>query len=143
MGADSVKSASQGQDNETDPKNSRQKKRRGFFFRKRQKNGAASGQNKLAHLPEEAAAQGEYRTLFLYSLFMNIVFILMIIAMFILTLTSDSPNIINYRTKIEDEYASWSQDLEQWAQELTEKEKELNEREQNLNDEMYMDVEYE
>ena len=86
---------------------------------------------------------GSYRLLFLYSVFVNLVLIVMVIAMFVLTLTSDSPNIINYRTKLEDEYASWDEELTKREQELRKWEQELSETQQELEGELYVDQEYE
>ncbi len=40
-----------------------------------------------------------------------IVCMIMVVAMFAITLTSKSPTIINYESKILDKYASWEQDL--------------------------------
>lgn len=51
--------------------------------------------------------------------------IVIIIAMLFIAMRSDSPNIINYKNKIQNEYADWEQ-------QLREKEKELNDREKSL-----------
>lgn len=45
--------------------------------------------------------------------------------MFVITLQSDNPNILNYRQAITNEYASWEQ-------ELTERENKVREKEQKL-----------
>ena len=50
----------------------------------------------------------------------------MVIAMFAITLTSNTPTILNYENKLIDRY-------EHWEQELNEREQELDEREQKLN----------
>lgn len=76
-----------------------------------------------------------YRTRFLYSLFINIVLVAVIIAMFVITLTSDNPNIINYKHKIEDEYASWEQDLDNREKALNSWERDLNDRQNEQDDE--------
>ncbi len=62
-----------------------------------------------------------------FSVFLNIVFLAMIIVMFVLTITSDSPNIINYKEKIENEYAQWEEDLTKREQELKKREAVLGE----------------
>ncbi|MBQ7562631.1 MAG: hypothetical protein IJT16_01425 [Lachnospiraceae bacterium] len=49
----------------------------------------------------------------------------MVIAMFVIALKSDVPNVINYRTAIQNEYAGWEQ-------ELTEREKAVRQREEEL-----------
>lgn len=59
------------------------------------------------------------------SLILNILLVIAIIAMFIMTTQSDSPNILNYRTAILNEYASWEQDLSEREQVIREKEREL------------------
>ena len=114
-------------------------KKRGLFRRKSKK----SKEKKQPEASKKPESDGGYRVLFLYSLFVNLVLILMVIAMFVLTLTSDSPNIINYRTKIEDEYASWEQSLTEREQELRTWEQELSEAEEDLKGELYVDEEYE
>lgn len=60
-----------------------------------------------------------------FSIATIVVLCVVIGAMFVIALMSDTPNILNYRTELENEYA-------QWAQELSEKEAELREREQAL-----------
>lgn len=52
--------------------------------------------------------------------------IAIIVAMMVIALRSNSPNILNYKYKIQDEYS-------EWEQELNEKEAELNAREKALN----------
>ena len=54
------------------------------------------------------------------------VLVLLIIAMFLLTLTGKNPNIINYRNAVINEYSDWQKDLEQREAELRKKEAELN-----------------
>ena len=49
----------------------------------------------------------------------------LVFAMFVITLQSDNPNILNYRQAITNEYASWEQ-------ELTERENKVREKEQKL-----------
>ena len=61
-----------------------------------------------------------------FSLVTIVVLAIMIGAMFIIALKSNTPNILNYRTEIENEYADW-------AQQLSEKEEELRQRENALN----------
>lgn len=61
---------------------------------------------------------------FRISLWVNIILLLMVAAMFYITLHSDSPNILNYEKAITNKYASWEQ-------ELREREKQIREREKN------------
>lgn len=60
------------------------------------------------------------------SLLINIFLVIIVIAMFAITMNSSSPNIINYKKAIVNEYS-------EWEQELKDKESELKEREANLN----------
>lgn len=62
------------------------------------------------------------------SIALNIVLIVLVAAMFLITLYSDNPNILNYKTQIINEYASWEEELREKESELWEWERELNER---------------
>lgn len=55
----------------------------------------------------------------------NIVLILMVAAMFVITLSSRHPTILNYKEKLLDEYASWEQELNQRERSVQQKEREL------------------
>lgn len=59
------------------------------------------------------------------SVILNILLVIAMIAMFVISLNSDNPNIINYKQAITDQYATWEQ-------ELTERERLLREREREL-----------
>lgn len=45
-----------------------------------------------------------------------------VVGMLIIAGLSDSPNILNYRQKIQDEYVEWEQELREWEEELEERE---------------------
>lgn len=60
------------------------------------------------------------------SLIMNIVMVIAIIAMFVITLNSDQPNVLNYERNLQDKYATWEQELTQREQTVREKERELH-----------------
>lgn len=60
-----------------------------------------------------------------FSIAVIVVLALMVISMFIIALNSNTPNILNYKTAIENEYA-------EWAQSLSDKEAELRLRENSL-----------
>ncbi|MBR4168516.1 MAG: hypothetical protein IKR47_02150 [Lachnospiraceae bacterium] len=75
--------------------------------------------------PEPETPSEKIKRRYKFSLITIVVLSVMIVAMFIIALNSNTPNIINYRTEIENEYADW-------AQQLTEKEEELRERERAL-----------
>ena len=53
------------------------------------------------------------------------ILVVCVVAMFAMTLTSDSPTIVDYQSKLLNRYASWEQ-------ELTEREKAVSEKEQEL-----------
>lgn len=74
--------------------------------------------------PETDSAK--LRRRFRFSIATIVVLVIMVAAMFVIALNSNTPNILNYRNEIENEYA-------QWAQELSEKEAQLRERENALN----------
>ena len=67
----------------------------------------------------------EYHRRFIASLSLNIVLILVIIAMFIIMLKSDNPNVLNYEYAVQDRYASWEQELTERENAIREKEREL------------------
>lgn len=62
---------------------------------------------------------------FYTSVGMNILLVLLVIVMFVITLKSDNPNILNYEKAIVNEYASWEQELTERENKVREKEKEL------------------
>lgn len=76
-------------------------------------------------VPNDEPVNEKLQRRFKFSIFAIVVMALMIIAMFIIALRSNTPNIINYRTEIENEYA-------EWAQQLSDKEAELRYRENQL-----------
>lgn len=59
------------------------------------------------------------------SVCINILLVILVIVMFVITLKSDNPNILNYKRAIVDEYAAWDQ-------ELTERENKVRIKEQEL-----------
>lgn len=59
------------------------------------------------------------------SVILNVLLVAAVIAMFVMTLISDTPNMLNYRTAILDEYSSWQQDLLERERVIREKEREL------------------
>ena len=59
----------------------------------------------------------------------NIVLLVIIIAMFIISYTSDSPNILNYERELQDKYAGWAEDLKDKEEELRQREREIEELE--------------
>lgn len=59
------------------------------------------------------------------SIILNILLVLAIMAMFVITLNAERPNILNYERVITDRYAAWEQELTQREQEIRQKEREL------------------
>ena len=55
----------------------------------------------------------------------NIVLILLVIALFAISLKGSTPNMLNYRSAIINEYSSWEQELSLREGQIREKEKEL------------------
>ena len=73
-------------------------------------------------MPEDGGKKAGIRL----SVIMNIVMIVAIIAMFVITLNSDQPNILNYERNLQDKYASWEQELTRREQTVRERERELH-----------------
>lgn len=59
------------------------------------------------------------------SVALNVLLILAVIAMFMIALKSDQPNILNYEKAITDRYASWEQELTERERAVRDREKEL------------------
>lgn len=56
----------------------------------------------------------------------NFILIIMIIIMFIISLSGSRPTVLNYKRAIENEYSAWKQELDQRESLIKEKERELN-----------------
>lgn len=56
----------------------------------------------------------------------NIILILLIIALFVINIKGSTPTVLNYKYAIENEYASWEQELKERENAVREKERELN-----------------
>lgn len=59
------------------------------------------------------------------SLFVNLVLVVLVILLFVISQTGNNPTILNYKTKIINQYTAWEQELEQREQAVEEKEAEL------------------
>ncbi|MCR5503758.1 MAG: hypothetical protein K6F53_12200 [Lachnospiraceae bacterium] len=59
------------------------------------------------------------------SVILNIILVILILAMFAITMKSDNPNILNYEEAILNRYAAWEQNLSERENAVREKEKEL------------------
>ncbi|MCR4868030.1 hypothetical protein SAMN02910400_01935 [Lachnospiraceae bacterium C10] len=86
-------------------------------------------------LPDEAAIAQlvertktivkKYKERFYMLLVVVLILLGAVVFMFVITITSDSPTILNYKTKLENEYASWDEDLQKREDEVKHKEEEL------------------
>lgn len=74
----------------------------------------------------------KYKTLTSIFRITTIALLLMVIGMFFVASTINSPNILNYKEQITNEYASWAQELADKEASLNKRENELKEREQKL-----------
>ena len=59
------------------------------------------------------------------SLCVNAILVVCVVAMFAMALTSDSPTIVDYQSKLLNRYASWEQELTEREKAVSEKEREL------------------
>lgn len=76
----------------------------------------------------------KYSAFFRWSLFVNAILVIVVIALFVITSTSDNPNIINYENALIDKYSSWESELNEKDKTLRTKERELDERERAITD---------
>lgn len=68
----------------------------------------------------------EYQGRFLASLLVNIVLVVLVALMVLFAWNTDTPNIINYRQAIENEYSEWEQDLNQREQAVRDAKRKLD-----------------
>lgn len=59
------------------------------------------------------------------SIALNILFVCMLIAMFVVALNAENPNILNYKSALENRYAEWEQELKEREAAVKLKEREL------------------
>ncbi len=74
--------------------------------------------------PEEKKPKKKSKALPI-SIIINIGLVVAVIAMFVVALNADQPNILNYEKALQNRYASWEQELTQREQEIRQKELEL------------------
>lgn len=70
----------------------------------------------------------EYQGRFLASLLVNIVLVILVALMVLFAWNTDTPNIINYRQAIENEYSEWEQELTQREQAVRDAKRKLDEQ---------------
>ncbi len=67
-------------------------------------------------------------------LVISLTLLVCVCGMFYINSTINSPNILNYKESITNEFSSWKQELEQKEKELNERERKLEEREKSIGD---------
>ena len=77
---------------------------------------------RLENSREETKKQREK---FRLSVGLNLLLAVLVIALFIISQTGNNPTVLNYRSKIIDQYAQWQQQLEEREQAVEQKEAEL------------------
>ncbi len=80
---------------------------------------------RIARKRVQSSKYKELRSKLRKSVILNILLVLMVIAMFIITLTGKNPNILNYEKKLTDKYAGWEQELTEREAAVREKERAL------------------
>ncbi len=75
----------------------------------------------------------EYKNKFITSVCLNVIMVIVVAAMFVISLRSDTPNMVNYRRAIVDEYSEWEQKLTDREREVREAERQLNAGPDNSN----------
>ena len=60
------------------------------------------------------------------SFFVNIVLVVLVIVLFIISQTGNNPTVLNYKTKIINQYSAWEQELQEREQAVKEKEAQLD-----------------
>ena len=60
---------------------------------------------------EKRTLRKTFKNEYKISLLLNLILFLMVIAMFVIALRAENPNMINYRTAILNQYSEWEQDL--------------------------------
>ena len=65
------------------------------------------------------------RKLMRYSLLINFLLLFVVIVLFVIAVTGENANVLNYRTAITNEYASWEEELQNREAVVREKEREL------------------
>ena len=99
----------------------------GSLFTQRARNEARAAERPrvTVNLSDEIKA---VRRKYYLALAVSIISVILVIAMFVIAVTSDRPNIINYRHAIENQYAEWEESLTQREQQIREKEEKLGVR---------------
>ena len=59
------------------------------------------------------------------SIFVNVVLLVMVVLMFVISMTGSNPTILNYKHTVQNEYSQWEKELSQRESAVREKEREL------------------
>ena len=73
--------------------------------------------------PERSGTKADFIKIF--SIILNIVLVILVIIMFVIAATSESDNIINYKSNVTNRYAAWEQDLKKREKAVRSAEKKL------------------
>lgn len=79
--------------------------------------------NRIMHTQKK---KDEEKQKLIISYILNIMLVIAMIAMLIITVNSDNPNIMNYEKVLTNRYASWEQELTEREEVIRQKEKELS-----------------
>ncbi len=89
-------------------------------FSRRVREQAAPARNRINPDIKKDKLKNRFRI----SVFLNIILLLMVAAMFYITLQSDNPNMLNYEKALTNKYASWEQELREREKKIRETERE-------------------
>ncbi len=109
------------QDKQSAEKKTAEKRAKQAAYKAEAKKKAAKPETKkkpLMYLEAERAPKKEseldiVKSKYKWSVFLNVLLIIVIIIMAYITLNSNHVNILNYETKLQDKYASWAQELQE------------------------------
>ena len=73
--------------------------------------------------PEKREKKADFLKIF--SIILNFVLVVLVVLMFVIAATSESDNIINYKSNVTNRYSSWDQDLKEREKKVREAEKKL------------------
>lgn len=78
-----------------------------------------------SRLEKQKEKEKNIRNKYVKSLVGNIILVLLVIALFVISQTGNNPTILNYKTRIINQYTQWEQELEQREAAVEQKEAEL------------------
>ncbi|MBQ3105010.1 MAG: hypothetical protein IJC59_03995 [Lachnospiraceae bacterium] len=80
----------------------------------------------IIRAPLKIKKKDTVRAILRTSVWLNIALILLAIGMFAITMMGETTNMMNYRFRLENEYAAWEEDLTEREEEIRKKERELH-----------------